>query len=54
LFYKQGQIKKEQLGVIEIQQNCAFVGVHADIAEDLIKKTNNSRLKKKKVRISVI
>ncbi|HKL39947.1 MAG TPA: DEAD/DEAH box helicase [Cryomorphaceae bacterium] len=54
LFLKQGQIQKEQLGVIELQQNCAYAGVHAAVAEELIERTNNTRLKKKKVRISLI
>ena len=53
-FFKQGQIKKEQLGVIEIKQDSTYVGVHADIAEKLIMKTNNERLKTKKVRVSLI
>ncbi|MBE9467363.1 MAG: DEAD/DEAH box helicase [Bacteroidetes bacterium] len=54
LFLKQGQIKKDQLGVIEIKQNCTYVGVQAEIAKMLIEKTNNTKLKKKKVRISLI
>jgi superfamily II DNA/RNA helicase len=54
LFLKQGKVQKDQLGVIELQQNCAYAGVHAEIAELLIEKTNNSKLKKKKVRISLI
>ena len=54
LFLKQGQVQKDQLGVIELKQNCAYAGVHAEIAEMLIEKTNNSKLKKKKVRISLI
>jgi superfamily II DNA/RNA helicase len=54
LFFKQGQIQKDQLGVIELKQNCAYAGVHSDVAEMLIEKTNNSKLKKKKVRISLI
>lgn len=54
LFLKQGQIQKDQLGVIEIKQTCTYVGVHAEIAEILVEKTNNSKLKKKKVRISLI
>lgn len=54
LFLKQGQAQKDQIGVIEIKQNCTYVGVHAEIVEMLIEKTNNSKLKKKKVRISVI
>ena len=53
-FFKQGQIKKEQLGVIEIKQDSTYVGVHADIAEKLIGKVNNERLKTKKVRVSLI
>lgn len=54
LFFKQGMIQKDQLGVIELKQNCTYVGVHAEIADNLIEKTNNSKLKKKKVRISLI
>lgn len=51
---KEGQIRKDQLGVIEINQNFTFVGVHAEIAEKLIAKTHNTKLKTKKVRISLI
>jgi len=54
LFYKQGQLKKEQLGTIEIKQNCTYVGVHSEVVKDLIDKVNNSKLKKKKVRVSII
>lgn len=54
LFLKQGQIQKDQLGVIELKQNCSYVGVHAEIAESVIEKTNNTKLKNKKVRISLI
>ena len=54
LFIKQGGIEKDQLGVIEIKQNCTYVGVHAQIAQVLIEKTNNSKLKNKKVRITLI
>ncbi len=54
LFLKQGQIRKDQLGVIELKQNCTYAGVHAGIAKALIAKINNSKLKKKKVRISLV
>ena len=54
LFMKQGQLNKDQLGVIELKQTCAYAGVYAQVAEMLIEKTNNSKLKKKKVRISLI
>ncbi len=54
LLLKQGCIQKNQLGVIELKQNYSYVGVQAEVAEMLIKRTNNSKLKKKKVRISLI
>ncbi|WP_339753387.1 DEAD/DEAH box helicase [uncultured Winogradskyella sp.] len=54
LFFKQGNITKDQLGVIELKQDCAFVAVPVSIADDLVGKLNNVRLKKKKVRVSVI
>jgi superfamily II DNA/RNA helicase len=54
LFIKQGNINKDQLGEIELKQDCAFVAVPLAIAEELINKLNNTRLKKKKVRISLL
>ncbi len=51
LFIKQGKLTKDQLGDIELKQDCAFVAVPATLAADLSEKLNNSRLKKKKVRI---
>ena len=54
LLIKQGEVRNEQVGVIEIKQDSTYVGVHAKIAEKLIAKTNNTRLKTKKVRVSMI
>ena len=54
LLIKQGKVHSDQVGVIEIKQNCSYVGVDAEIAQKLVEKTNNSRLKTKKVRISII
>ncbi len=54
LFFKQGGIKKDQLGVIELKQDCAFVAVPLSIASSLVEKLNNTRLKKKKVRITIM
>jgi len=54
LFCKQGKLTRDELGIIEIKPDCAFVAVRASKTEQLIHLTNNSRLKKKKVRISVI
>ena len=54
LFFKQGNINKDQLGEIELKQDCAFVAVPVSIAQQLVEKLNNSRLKKKKVRITIL
>ena len=54
LFFKQGNINKDQLGEIELKQDCAFVAVPVSIAHQLVEKLNNSRLKKKKVRITIL
>ena len=51
---KQGQLEANQIGLIEVKQNYTYVGVEASIAEKLIAKTNNTKLKKKKVRISLV
>jgi superfamily II DNA/RNA helicase len=54
LFFKQGNLSKDQLGVIELKQDCTFVAVPVDMAEELVATLNNSRLKKKKVRITKV
>ncbi len=54
LIIKQGGITSDQLGVIELQQNFSYVGVHADVAERVVKAVSDTRLKKKKVRVSVV
>ncbi|MEH6763072.1 MAG: DEAD/DEAH box helicase [Aequorivita antarctica] len=54
LFIKQGNITNEQLGAIELKQDCAFVAVPLALANQLVSNLNNSRLKKKKVRIYIL
>lgn len=54
LFFKQGDLKKDELGIIELKKDCAFVAVPMDKAYSLIKELNNVRLKKKKVRITYV
>jgi len=43
LFFKQGGAEKDQVGIIEIQQNGSYVGVYSSAAQSLIEKTNNTR-----------
>ncbi|MDX1270777.1 DEAD/DEAH box helicase [Bizionia paragorgiae] len=54
LLFKQGELNKDELGIIELKQDCAFVAVPRFKAEAVIAKTNNTRLKKKKVRITLV
>ncbi len=54
LFFKQGNLNKDELGMIELKQDCAYVSVPCSKSAQLIKLLNNRRLKKKKVRISLL
>lgn len=54
LFLKQGNLGKDQLGIIEVKHDCAYVGVHASKVKEVIQVLNNTKLKKKKVRISLL
>lgn len=51
---KQGGLQKDELGIIEIKQDCAFVAVKNTKVPALIKALDNTRIKKKKVRIMEI
>jgi len=54
LFIKQGNLTKDEIGMIELKQDCAFVAVHKSKAKQLIELLNNTKLKKRKVRIYLI
>lgn len=54
LFFKQGMLGKDELGAIELKQDCCFVSVPAKKVDSLISTLNNSKLKNKKVRIKLI
>ena len=54
LFFKQGGLTKEDLGIIELKTDCAFVAVKTKMLELLLPKVNNVKLKEKKVRVTVI
>ncbi|AEH02305.1 DEAD/DEAH box helicase [Lacinutrix sp. 5H-3-7-4] len=54
LFFKQGNLERNELGVIELKQDCAFVAVPKSKVNSIITSTNNTRLKKKKVRVTLI
>lgn len=54
LFFKKGNLNKDELGVIEIKADCAYVAVLKSKSNEVIQLVNNNRLKKKKVRVTVI
>jgi len=54
LFFKQGKLTQNELGNIELKQECAYVSIPSSKTKKLIEELNNSKLKTKKVRISEI
>jgi len=54
LFFKQGGLEKEELGVIELKQDCAFVAVPRSKATSIIHLLDNKRIKKRKIRVQEI
>jgi len=53
-FMKQGNLTLEQIGLIELKTDCAFIAVDSKIAKKVIDKLNNTKLKSKKVRLNTI
>ena len=51
LFYRQGDLKKDELGSIELKSDCAFVAIPTKKVKRLVKLFDNSRLKRKKIRV---
>ena len=54
LFFRQGDLNKDELGLIELKQDCAFVAVPVSKAADLVQLFDNQRLKKRKIRVKII
>lgn len=53
-FFKQGQLEKGQLGIIELKSDCAFVSVKHNNINALLQKVSDKKIKKRKVRITLI
>lgn len=51
---KQGNLTQNEIGLIEIKQDCAFVAIHSKKATQLVQLVDNSKLKTKKVRVTII
>ena len=54
LLIKQGGLKQDQLGVIELKTDCAFVAVKTKQIANLLPKVNSVKLKEKKVRVTLV
>ncbi|MDP3313387.1 DEAD/DEAH box helicase [Lutibacter sp.] len=54
MFFKQGNLTEDQLGLIDLKQDCAFVAVPITLAKELVTTLNNSKLKNKKVRVTIV
>ena len=54
LFLKQGKLKPDQIGQIELKQDCSFIAIQQPEIAGAIRNLNNSRLKKKKVRLTQV
>ncbi len=54
LFLKQARVSSDQLGVIELKHDCAFVAVHENSIEEVLKNLGTVKLKNKKVKITMV
>lgn len=54
LLIKKGNLQGNEVGVIELKHDCAFVAIKTQNTNAVLQKVNNQRLKKKKVRITEI
>lgn len=54
LFFKNGQLKNDDLGRIELKQDCAYIAVKTTKIKHLLPLVNNQKLKKKKIRVSIL
>jgi superfamily II DNA/RNA helicase len=52
LFIKQAGLEPYEVGHIEIKLDCTFVSIHRSQLTVALSKTNNTRVKKKKIRVS--
>lgn len=54
LFLKEGGLKPDQLGVIELKRDCAYIAVHRSQVDKMLKVLDNKKLKKKKIRLHLL
>ncbi|MEX2595650.1 MAG: DEAD/DEAH box helicase [Salibacteraceae bacterium] len=52
--FKEAKLSKEQVGLIELKQDCAFVAIRSDATDDLISRVDGTKLKTKKVKLRLV
>lgn len=52
LFFKQANLSKEELGIIEVQQERSYVAVRHDVVQHCIETLHNKKLKEARIRVS--
>ena len=50
-FIKEGKLNSEDLGIIELKSDCAFVAITKHLSHTVVPLVDNKRLKRKKVRV---
>lgn len=53
-FFKQGKLKKDELGLIELKQECAFAAIRKKSAKQAIQLTHGEKIKNRKVNIQIV
>jgi len=54
LLMKNGGLPFENVGLIELKKDCAFVAVDSSQSDKIVQQLNNTKLKRKKVRLSIV
>ena len=52
--FKKGMLEKDELGIIEIKQDCSFAAVAKSKIQNILTKLDQERIKKKKVRVKIV
>ena len=53
LLLQKGQLKKEELGKIEVLDHCSFVAVKSDKIDEVVRLIRNEKIKKKSVKMEI-
>jgi len=53
-FIKKAGLAKDDIGIIEVKQDCAFVAVAQSKVKNVVDSLNNTHIKKRKIRISEV